>query len=228
MLQTARRLADQVYDAIVADICDGRLAAGAHLVQERLAERFGVSRQPIQQAMNRLKADGVVEESGRRGLFVARLDPDRMLDHYGVRAALDGWAAKTAARRAAADPALLDRTARRSREIFAAARRATDRGEVAALVGLDDEFHALIYEASGNRLIAESAAPHWRFLRRAMGDVLRRATAPAEIWAQHRRIMDLILAGEAGQARDAAEDHAASAARLLAGALAGGEKETSQ
>jgi DNA-binding transcriptional MocR family regulator len=55
MLQTARSLVDQVYDAIVDDICGGRLEAGTHLVQERLAERFGISRQPIQHAMARLK-----------------------------------------------------------------------------------------------------------------------------------------------------------------------------
>ncbi len=99
MLKNNPSLTDQVYNAIVDEICDGRVEPGTHFVQARLAERYGISRQPIQQAMARLKADGMVEELGRRGLFVAPLDPVRMRDHYGVRAALDGWPARTAAQR---------------------------------------------------------------------------------------------------------------------------------
>ena len=63
-IRTAPALGEQVYQAIVDEICDGTLEAGAHLVQEQLAARFGVSRQPVQQAMALLKADGLVEEAG--------------------------------------------------------------------------------------------------------------------------------------------------------------------
>ena len=83
MLHTAPSLTDQIYHAIVDEICDGRLAPGAHLVQDALARRFGVSRQPVHQAMARLRADGMVEEAGRRGLFVAALDLARMRQHCG-------------------------------------------------------------------------------------------------------------------------------------------------
>ena len=80
-------LTDQVYDAIVDQICEGALPAGSHLVQEQLAERLGVSRQPVQQAMALLKADGMVEEVGRRGLWVTPLDADLMRHHYDIRPA---------------------------------------------------------------------------------------------------------------------------------------------
>jgi DNA-binding GntR family transcriptional regulator len=225
MLQTARSLVDQVYDAIVDDICGGRMEAGTHLVQERLAERFGISRQPIQHAMARLKADGMVEEVGRRGLFVTRLDPARMLDHYGVRAALDGWAAKSAALRAAQDPKLRGEIAKQGQALSEAATKASETGGVAALVRLDSEFHALIYTASGNRMIAETAEPHWRFLRRAMGDVLRRAGAPGEIWQQHGEILDAITAGKPAEAAELAEAHARDASLKLADALTGANPE---
>ena len=225
MLQLARTLPDQIYDAIVDDICGGRLAPGTHLVQERLAERFNVSRQPIQHAMGRLKADGMVEELGRRGLFVTRLDPDRMMDHYGVRVALDGWAASTAAERISGDPALRDQIETEGQAIHEAAERAAIKGDLAALVRLDDRFHALIYAASGNALIAEAAEPHWRFLRRAMGDVLRHAETPGEIWRQHREILDALLAGDAARARIRAEAHAKDASLLLLKALHTGDTE---
>ena len=68
IIQPQPSLTEQVYDAIADEISDGALPAGAHLVQEQLAARLGVSRQPIQQAMALLKADGMVEEIGRRDL----------------------------------------------------------------------------------------------------------------------------------------------------------------
>lgn len=219
MLRTAPSLSDQIYDGIVDEICDGRLAPGMHLVQEKLAARFDVSRQPIQQAMNRLKADGLVEELGRRGLFVAPIDPARMRDHYGIRAALDGWAARRAAQRMAADPSLKASVEARGQAILAAGKAAVAAGDVAAQVHRDADFHALIYDASGNRMVAATAEPHWRFLRRVMGDVLRRAEAPEIIWRQHAGILGAMLAGDGDAAESRALDHVETAADRLATVL---------
>lgn len=227
MLQIAPSLTDQVYDAIVDEICDGRLAPGTHLVQERLAERYGVSRQPIQQTMSRLKADGMVEEIGRRGLFVTRVDRARMLDHYGIRAALDGWAAKTTARLLSADPDLRARFAQDGHAILASGAAAIAARDVVEQVRQDSAFHFLIYAASGNAMIAATAEPHWRFLRRAMGDVLREAEAPSEIWRQHAGILEAVIDGNASEAAELAETHAARAAALLAEVIAGSDKTVS-
>lgn len=219
MLQKTPSLADQVYDAVVDEICDGRLAAGTHVVQEQLAARFGVSRQPVQQAMSRLKADGIVEEVGRRGLCVTRLDPKRMRDHYGIRAALDGWAARGAALAAGSDAGLPVSFLPNGRQILEAGRAAVTAGNIAEQVRHDDAFHFLIYAASGNPMVASTAEPHWRFLRRAMGDVLRKAQAPQEIWRQHGEIFDAIASGEADTAARLAIQHVEQAADRLAEVL---------
>ena len=225
MLRTAPSLSDQIYDAIVDQICDGRLAPGTHLVQEKLAAAFDVSRQPIQQAMNRLKADGLIEELGRRGLFVTALDAGRMRDHYGIRAALDGWAARTAAGRVAADANLKASVAERGRAILAAGEQAVAEGDTAAQVRCDTDFHALIYGASGNRMVATTAEPHWRFLRRAMGDVLRRAEAPESIWRQHAEILEAVLYGDGDAAERLALSHVDHAAARLAAVLTASQEE---
>ncbi len=219
MLETAPSLADQIYDVLVGEICDGMLKPGAHLVQERLAKRFNVSRQPIQQAMARLKADGMVEEAGKRGLFVAALDPERMLGHYGVRAALDGWSARPAALRIAADQPARTALEKQGRAILLAGRAAIARADIAEQVRRDDAFHFLIYAASGNPLVASTAEPHWRFLRRAMGDILRMAQGPTTVWRQHEEILAAILAGDASSAEKAALAHVEHAAKRLATTL---------
>ena len=96
-LSISPSLTEQVYRAIVEEVLEGRLVQGEHLVQEQLASKLGVSRQPIQQAMALLKADGVVEEVGKRGLRVAALDIDMIRGHYDIRQMLDGYSARAAA-----------------------------------------------------------------------------------------------------------------------------------
>ncbi|MDF1730755.1 MAG: GntR family transcriptional regulator [Minwuia sp.] len=219
-LVTQPNLAQQVYEAIVDEICDGHLLAGAHLVQEDLAERFGVSRQPIQQAMALLKADGLVVEIGRRGLQVTPLDLDMMRYHYDIRAVLDGLAVRMSAIRASGDPAIGRAIAAQGQEILQRGAAAVTKGAVGEQVREDEAFHAMLYENSGNPLLARAAEPHWRYLRRAMGEVLRHAEPPREIWRQHGEILDAVAAGDVDRAEELAVAHDLRAAETLNAALA--------
>lgn len=214
-----RGLGERVYDAIVGEICGGVLPAGAHLVQEDLARKFGVSRQPVQQAMALLKADGMVEEIGGRGLRVTPLDLDLVRHHYDIRAALDGFAARKAAARAQDDQAVAQEIFARGSEILGLGNAAVEGSDVTAQVRHDEAFHTLVYDVSGNPLLARTAEPHWRFLRRAMGEVLRHAELPREIWRQHAEILAAIVAGDPGRAERLAVEHDLLAAETLYAAL---------
>lgn len=219
-IQTRPGLSEQVYHAVLDEICDGKLTAGAHLVQEQLAARFGVSRQPVQQAMALLKADGLVEEIGTRGLRVAPLDLARMRQHYEIRAALEGLAARRAAQRAAANPAVARDIARRGRRILDKGQAAVASGKIRDQIRQDEALHKLIYDASGNPLLTQTAEVHWRFLRRVMGDVLRHAEPPEEIWRQHGDILEAIAQGEPELAEQRATAHLQVAAQALSEELA--------
>ena len=211
-------LSDQAYQAILDEICAGTLPAGTHLVQEQLAAQLGVSRQPIQQALALLKADGMIEEVGKRGLRVTRLDLARMRDHYDIRAALD----RLAVLRAAGHAKNRDRATeieRRGLAILAAGRQAVAAGNIADMVRHDEAFHFLIYDSSGNALLARTAEPHWRFLRRVMGEVLRHAEPPQDIWDQHEAILAAVLEGNAEQAEKLTTRHVDLAADTLSMAI---------
>jgi DNA-binding GntR family transcriptional regulator len=218
-IRTAPGLAEQVYRAILDEICDGSLPAGTHLVQEQLARRLGVSRQPVQQAMALLKADGVVRESGRRGMRVAALDVDEMRHRYDIRGALDELAARDAARRAGCDRRLAKSLDRRGREILEAGRAAMSAGSIAGQIDRDEAFHELLYKASGNPLLADTAEPHWRFLRRVMGAVLSHAEPAPEIWRQHAEILDAVVSGDAPAASRLAREHVHIATTTLSASL---------
>ena len=69
-------------------------------------------------------------------------------------------------------------------------------------------------------LEAEGLEPHWRFLRRAMGDVLRHAELPGDIWRQHAEILEAVIAGDPSRAEALIVAHDLEAAEALRSALA--------
>jgi len=90
-------LSEKVHDAVLDAICSGELKAGARITQEELANQFGVSRQPVLQAMMLLRREGFLIEAGRKGVQVAPLDMQQVRNLYVVRGALDGAAARPGA-----------------------------------------------------------------------------------------------------------------------------------
>ena len=199
--------AELTYQALLDEICDGSLSPGTHLVQEEVAAQLGVSRQPVQQALARLRDDGLIEEAPGRGMRVSSLDLSKMRDHYQIRNALDVLAAGLAAERAAQSPAVAAEIIQVGEPIIEAGHKALRRGAIREMVRHDIAFHACVYASSGNSLIAPTAEFHWRFLRRVMGDVLRRAQPPANIWRQHEEILDAIVNGSVDLAKDRAGHH---------------------
>src|SRR6516164_7984835 len=92
-------LIDRVRERLLAAVIDGTLAPGERLTQESVAEKLGVSRQPVSHALQLLKSRGLLVEAGKRGLVVAPVDAKRIRDLYQVREALETLAAGLAAER---------------------------------------------------------------------------------------------------------------------------------
>jgi DNA-binding GntR family transcriptional regulator len=199
-------LTEQVYQRLLYAICDGELAPGARLMQEELAAMLGVSRQPVLQALRLLKREGFVSDAGRRGLRVAPLDAQAITQVYEVRAVLDGLAA----RRAAQANVQLDST------IIMEGRRAAAGQRIGSMIDADMHFHHLIYAASGNPLIAETANHHWPHIRRAMGAVLQTAGLRRAVWDEHEAIWQAINCDDADQAERLAREHCAHASDHIA------------
>lgn len=209
-------LIDQVHDRLVAAIADGTLAPGEKLTQEDVAEKLGVSRQPVSHALQLLRRRGLAVERGKRGLVVAPMDPNRLRDLYQLRAALDGLAASLAATRAKAGML----TASQREDIIALVTQGTEMAdrptEISTLIDADMAFHAALYELSGNQAIVDTAAEQWPHFLRTMGAVLNEMIDPDRIWREHKEILDFILAGDAKAAEEAARGHAERAGEATA------------
>jgi DNA-binding GntR family transcriptional regulator len=191
-----------VYTAILTEVTEGRLPADARLIQDELAQAYGVSRQPVQQALLLLRDHGIVLEAPRRGFVVAPLSVDRVRYQYQVRTALDGMASRLAAengRSQAADegPAVVE-----------AGRLAFESGSIRRMIDADTLFHTFVSEISGNPLIIDMMVPHYSNMERVMATVLREDTAmPETIWRQHAEILRSIVAGDADRAERLAREH---------------------
>jgi DNA-binding GntR family transcriptional regulator len=213
-IEVAPDLVDQVYRALLGAISSGTLAPGERITQEDIAQRLSVSRQPVLQALRLLKKDGFVLDAPGRGVLVAPLEAEAMHKVYQVRGALDVLAARLAAQTGAQqgfriDPKLIER-----------GRRAARGRNVEAMLDADVAFHQAIYEASGNPLIGQSAAPHWRHLRRAMGAVLQAEPQRESLWDEHEAIAAAIAAGNAERAARLSEEHVSQASQALGERLA--------
>jgi DNA-binding GntR family transcriptional regulator len=207
---TRHRLVEQVYGAIFTEITEGRLAPNTRLIQDELADAYGVSRQPVQQALLLLRNHGIVRDAPRRGLVVAPLEASFVQNLYEVRGVLEGLTSLLAAER---NPA---RARQEGPPLVAAGRAAVQTGSVAALIEADIAFHRFLGEIAANPIIVETAAPHFNHLRRIMGEVLREDEAmPARIWDEHAAILEAIAAGEAETADRLSRQHIARAATVF-------------
>lgn len=206
-------LIDQAYQQLLAAIADGSLPAGARIRQAELAARLGVSRQPVSHALHLLKRQGLVEETGRKGMRVVPLDPQRVQHFYQMREVVDGLAARLAAQQVAAgtaDPTVLaDLTT-------LAATGFTAETPIATLVRADTEFHRGLSRLSGNPVIEEMTAPLWPHLMRSMAFILDTAPYRTQVWQEHAAILAHVRAGQPDAAEQAARRHAATAAARTA------------
>ncbi len=212
-LPTPPSRTEQVYDAIVEDICTGRLAPGAPLRQEQLADRFSVSRQPVQQALLLLRNQGLVREFGRRGLEVVPVERSFVRDLYALRALLDSYAARLAAERRS--EAWLEETA----GIVRTGERAFADRAFARMITADVAFHRAVVDAAGNPLLTESAGVMWRNVHRVMGEVLLQGGSPAWVWEDHAAILDAITRRDGPKAEELARRHAEHGEELILDAM---------
>jgi DNA-binding GntR family transcriptional regulator len=204
-------LIDQAYSRILEAIIDRTLPPGHRIRQHELAEKLGVSRQPVSHALHLLHRQGLVAESGRRGFEVTQLDPLRIRQLYEVRGAIDALAARLAAARVKTDAA----GRARLEAALQVGRAGSPKAPLPKLIALDVDFHSAIYRLSGNPAIEEMIAPQWPHMRRAMATVLAELDYRESAWAEHETIATHVLSGNVNAAEDAALAHALRAGRMI-------------
>jgi DNA-binding GntR family transcriptional regulator len=191
------------YLLILEAIERGDYHPGDRLVESELAERLGVSRTPVREALQRLETQGMLTRDGR-SLIVASLDHNQLAELYSVRAELEGLAARLAARHAT------EEEVRVLRGMVEEDRRLIG-GDPRALSRANKRFHRLIHLASHNRfLIQQLDLVHRAMALMATTSFAAEGRDEAAL-AEHDAIVRAIEAGEGETAYQALKTHISKA-----------------
>ena len=195
------RTADKLISDIRKEVSSGILKPGDQLEVNALAERFGVSRTPIREAIRTLVESGVLETRPRKGSFVRVLSAKQLLDLFQVAAELEGMACRLAA---------LSLTKENVEAIEGGLAKCIQAAEVQnnaeyAMANLD--FHTAIHNASGNDWLIEQLRQlqinlnSYRTMPYEIRDRLKKSTD------EHKIICDAILSGDGEHACNLMRDH---------------------
>lgn len=190
----SKALIRDAYTLILEAIDMGVYKPGDRLVESELAERFGVSRTPIREALQRLETQSLLARDGR-SLIVASLDHNELAELYVVRAELEGLAASLAARHAT------DEEIRVLRDMVEDDRQLL--GDPPALARANRRFHKLIHLASHNRFLVRQLDLVHRSMALLATTSLAAQGRDADALAEHDAIVSAI-ANHDSDAADAA------------------------
>jgi DNA-binding GntR family transcriptional regulator len=186
------------YALILQAIDVGVFKPGDRLVESDLADRFGVSRTPIREALQRLETQNLLTRDGR-SLIVASLSHNEMAELYAVRSELEGLAARLAAQHASAEEVLV------LREMVQEDRKLTD--DPSALSRANRRFHKQIHLASHNRFLVRQLDLVHRSMA-LMATTSLAAEGRGEVaMEEHNAIVEAIAAGDQDGAQQALRDH---------------------
>ncbi len=212
-LEAPRSLAEDAADRIREQILDGGFRQGDHLVETKIAQELDISRGPVREAFKLLRAEGLLQEEPRRGSFVVRLSPQDVRGIYGLRAAIEGRAAKMVAQ--LHDVTVIERLEALVGQID----RAVADGEAADVFAADLAFHTALVGSAGNPSLVEvftRYVPTLRGLLRMDEHVYRRLD---DIAKEHRPLMAAIRGADAARAAAVAEQHCDHAGELISAYL---------
>lgn len=142
-------LRDVVFQTLRQAILRGELKPGERLMEIHLAQKLGVSRTPVREAIRKLELEGLVLMIPRKGAIVAEITVQDLEDVLEVRMALEELAVKIACKRITQEQ--LEEIKRRSAEFC----KTLYGDDVAACAQADMAFHDAIYEATGNRRLVQ-------------------------------------------------------------------------
>ena len=186
------------YALILQAIDVGVFKPGDRLVESDLADRFGVSRTPNREALQRLETQNLLTRDGR-SLIVASLSHNEMAELYAVRSELEGLAARLAAQHASAEEVLV------LREMVQEDRKLTD--DPSALSRANRRFHKQIHLASHNRFLVRQLDLVHRSMA-LMATTSLAAEGRGEVaMEEHNAIVEAIAAGDQDAAQQALRDH---------------------
>ena len=194
-----------IYSLLIQAIEDRDLKPGDRLRETELADRFGVSRTPIREALKQLEAQGLARHEPNRGMVIPTLDHDEVNQLYMMREVLEGTAARFAAQHATdVEIAILQDSVAADQDII---------DDVGKLVASNRTLHRRLTLASHNRYLVLQVEHMKQYLLLLDGTTYTDPTRRAGAVEEHRLIVQAVAARDLDKAEEFARLHIRKAHR---------------
>lgn len=181
-----KSLREAAYAAIREAIVTGALRPGQRLVEVDLAQRLGISRAPVREALRLLESEGLVVAEPHRGAHVARFSRKDLWEIYTLRAAVEGLAVRLVATRPPVE------VLRRLEDLVEQMKEAAACGERETLTDLDLEFHRTICQATEHRRLLEAWEGMSAQVRMFVTITSRYRLPPEQLVRYHEEVLEAI------------------------------------
>ncbi len=200
-LNNYRPLREIVFETLRNAIIMGELRPGERLMEVQIAEKMGVSRTPVREAIRKLELEGLVAMAPRKGAYIADLSKKDIMNVLEVRSAMDGLATELAAKRATDDEI------NALGQVINQFEKYMQENNVEGLIEKDIEFHEIIYIASRNEKILQIATNLKDQIHRFRVVYLKDYSSPKELVKEHNDIYFAIQKRDGEAARQLASAH---------------------
>ena len=194
-------LRDVVFKTLRQAILKGELEPGERLMEIQLAERLGVSRTPIREAIRKLELEGLVLMIPRKGAEVARISENNLRDVLEVRRSLEELAIELACQRMGEDEV------KQLEEAQLAFREAVNKGDAMAIAESDEAYHDIIYYGTGNARLVQILNNLREQMYRYRLEYIKDADKRQVLLIEHEKILKAIKGRHVAEAKEAMREH---------------------
>lgn len=194
-------LRGKVFEKLRNDILRGKYKKGDELVECTIGKEMGVSRTPVREAIRQLELEGLVQLIPNKGAFVTGISSKDVMDMYLIRAKLEGLCAAMAAEH------VTEEQLEKMEETILLSDFHVEKGNFEQVCQQDGEFHKLLYEASGSRILAHTLLDFHQYLQRVRMASVRQRKRTQPSTREHKEILEAIRKKDASTADRAAYQH---------------------
>ena len=194
-------LRDVVFNTLRQAILKGELEPGERLMEIQLADRLGVSRTPIREAIRKLELEGLVSIIPNKGAYVTGITRKDVEDIYAIRSLLEGLCARWATAH------ITEKQLDALEENIYLSEFHASKGHAQKLTELDDQFHDILYEACSSKMLEHQLRDFHEYVRRMRKQNLSGSERGLEAVLEHKQIMEAIRQKDADRAQELAALH---------------------
>ena len=194
-------LRELVFTTLRQAILKGELQPGERLMEIQLAEKMGVSRTPIREAIRKLAAEGLVTMIPRKGAIVAGISEKMLKDVLRVRMTLEKMAYECAFEN------ITDEAIASLRAAEADFEAAVESGDLVSIAEADEKFHFIIYDAAGNDKLLEILTNLKENMYRYRMEYAKNRAVRSELIEDHRAIVETLAERDAENGLKLVEKH---------------------